>query len=95
MNPFDQEKITSSIVKMICLDMQAFNIVENRGFKSLISALQPNYSMVTKKTLSKKYIPEIYEKKKELVVMDLKINHWIVLLQQIYGKPGMMIAFLV
>ena len=43
----EQDQITNSIVKMICLDMQPLNIVESKGFTSLISSLNPNYTMVS------------------------------------------------
>lgn len=46
---------------MICNDMQPKSIVENEGFKRLISYLEPRYTMPTRKTFSRKILVQMYE----------------------------------
>ncbi|CAG9828478.1 unnamed protein product [Diabrotica balteata] len=47
------EKITQSIVYMICKDMQPFSIVERDGFKKLMKNLVPHYELPSRFTLKR------------------------------------------
>ncbi|XP_063218417.1 zinc finger BED domain-containing protein 4-like [Bacillus rossius redtenbacheri] len=69
--------ITRLIGEMICLDNQPLCIVENKGFRQLISKLEPRYTIPTRKTFSQKIIPEMYEKVRDKVVSQLKVVEFI------------------
>ncbi|XP_063239945.1 zinc finger BED domain-containing protein 4-like [Bacillus rossius redtenbacheri] len=66
------EKFNCLIAQMICLDQQPFSIVENVGFRQLVQALEPRYTIPTRKTFSNKLIPEMYSNLKENVKKELE-----------------------
>lgn len=49
-----------NIAKMIALDFQPLSMVEDEGFKILIQSLRPEYTLPSRKTLSDKILPELY-----------------------------------
>ena len=57
-----KKKIDNLITEMVCLDMQPFSVVEDRGFKSLIKELEPRYEMLSRRQLTRVYLPELYRK---------------------------------
>lgn len=54
------KQITKLIAEMICLDLQPFSIVENKGFRNLLSHLEPRFTIPCRKILANKIIPEMY-----------------------------------
>lgn len=42
-------------------DLQPFSIVEDKGFKEFIQALNPAYELPSRKTISKTFLPALYE----------------------------------
>ncbi|KAL1426820.1 hypothetical protein MTO96_017962 [Rhipicephalus appendiculatus] len=48
------------IGRMIALDLQPYEIVENKGFQDLIRHLQPHYKIPHSTTFSRAVIPELY-----------------------------------
>ncbi|KAJ8880917.1 hypothetical protein PR048_017390 [Dryococelus australis] len=59
------------IAGMICIDNQPLSLVENTGFRNLINHLEPRYIIPTRKTISTKIIPAMYQTVKENVVYQL------------------------
>lgn len=55
-------KITELIGCMICSDLLPFSMVENAGFKDLISYLEPRYTIPSRHTISNTVIPNLYER---------------------------------
>lgn len=49
------------IVRMIALDFQPYEFVENKGFQDLIHHLQPQYKIPHRTTFSRTVIPELYQ----------------------------------
>lgn len=49
---------------MICIDNQPYSMVEDQGFKRLMSYLEPRYNIPSRKYFSTKLIPQLYEKTK-------------------------------
>ncbi|CAH2104773.1 unnamed protein product [Euphydryas editha] len=46
---------------MICTDLQPLQIVENKGFINFVETLNSDYVLPNRKTLSEKYLPELYQ----------------------------------
>jgi hypothetical protein len=43
------KRLTNNIVKMICLDLQPLSMVEDSGFRSLMSEAEPRFVIPTRK----------------------------------------------
>ncbi|XP_065639326.1 zinc finger BED domain-containing protein 4-like [Hydra vulgaris] len=56
---------------MICLDLQPYCIVEDKGFTRLLKNLAPNYTIPSRKYFSTKVIPLMYETIKAKVKYEL------------------------
>lgn len=63
--------ITNAIGLFIAADLQPYSVVENTGFKHLISVLEPRYSMPSRSHLTTKVVPSMYEDVKEKVLGGL------------------------
>lgn len=57
-----QKKIDDALIKMITKDFQPFKIVEDEGFRHFVNLLNPSYKIPNRHTLSKVYIPALYQK---------------------------------
>ncbi|XP_026284719.2 zinc finger BED domain-containing protein 4-like [Frankliniella occidentalis] len=55
------KKITRKILEMIALDYQPISIVEDKGFRALINLLEPRYVLPSRKWLSGKGLPDLYQ----------------------------------
>lgn len=47
---------------MFTKDYQPFRVMEDNGFKEFVKLLNPNYILPDRHSISKKYIPALYEK---------------------------------
>ncbi|XP_034023456.1 zinc finger BED domain-containing protein 1-like [Thalassophryne amazonica] len=63
--------ITNAIGLFIAADLQPYSVVENAGFKHLISVLEPRYSIPSRSHLTTKLLPSMYEDAKENVLTGL------------------------
>lgn len=67
----DKNVIDKALVKMIGKDLQPLSVVENEGFRDYTNALQPLYTLPTRKTLTNNLIPkfckDISDKLKEML----------------------------
>lgn len=50
------------LAKMTALDFQPFSVVGDKGFRKFIHALNPMYAIPSRKTLSQKIIPSLYDR---------------------------------
>lgn len=66
-----QTLITQKIAQMICIDMQPYSIVEDKGFRELIKAAEPRYVMPSRKTFSTEIIPNLYSQTVATVKSDV------------------------
>ncbi|XP_073470722.1 zinc finger BED domain-containing protein 4-like [Aquarana catesbeiana] len=67
--PIRQSKLDEQLVKMIALDLQPFSVVDDKGFRSFVKALDPSYVLPNRKTLSGSLLPQLYDSiKAELMV---------------------------
>ncbi|XP_077155210.1 E3 SUMO-protein ligase ZBED1-like [Ranitomeya variabilis] len=64
MTPARKKAVDEELAKMIAKDFQPLTIVEDKGFKSFVHALNPVYALPTRKTLSQTLIPKLYERER-------------------------------
>ena len=55
------QSLTDSILYMICVDLQPLSIVEDIGFRRLMSTSEKRYVIPCRKTFRTKLIPELYQ----------------------------------
>lgn len=53
--------INKLIAEIICLDLQAFSLVEDLGFRRLMNKLEPRYTIPSRKTFRNKKLVELYD----------------------------------
>ncbi|GBN17231.1 Zinc finger BED domain-containing protein 4 [Araneus ventricosus] len=57
----ETQKINNELLKMFIFDYQPFNIVNDRGFRAFVSALNPSYRLPSRDTIVNTLLPAIYE----------------------------------
>jgi len=55
-----KKELDTALMWMICLDFQPYNIVEHKGFRDFVLALDPRYNLPSKHTLKYNYINKEY-----------------------------------
>jgi len=56
-------------MKLIALDLQPLSIVENKGFKELLTILQPRFKIPSRYYFTNHILPELYDEiKVELLI---------------------------
>lgn len=55
-----QHSIDEGLANMIVTDFQPFSIMEDKGFKGFVKALNPTYTLPSRKTRSLTIIPKVY-----------------------------------
>lgn len=53
-------KYNKALAYSIAVDMLPYSIVEKQGFQHFVRCLQPGYEMPSRKTITEKYVPELY-----------------------------------
>lgn len=74
MTPLKQNKIPvdEDLAIMIACDFQPFSIVEDRGIRDYSHSLNPQYVIPSRKTISEKIIPRLYER--EQTALQERVN---------------------
>ena len=62
--PERQKSIDEELAKMIALDFQPFSVVDVKGFRKFIHVLKPMSAILSRKTLSQKIIPGLYDRER-------------------------------
>lgn len=57
-----KKNLDQKLLRLFVNDFQPFKIVEDSGFKQFVKALNPNYELPNRHTISKELIPALYEK---------------------------------
>lgn len=57
----NKKNIDAHLLKLFYCDYQPFRVVEDVGFKQFVRALNPNYELPSRQTISNSYIPSLYE----------------------------------
>ncbi|XP_037819087.1 E3 SUMO-protein ligase ZBED1-like, partial [Lucilia sericata] len=58
-----EEKIHNALLQMITIDLRPLSIVENIGFQEFTKALNPDYKLPNRITLTKSLLPKVYDKR--------------------------------
>ena len=66
--------ITRAIGTMVAVGLRPYSVVENEGFIQLLRVLEPRYSMISRKELTKTVVPEIYSELKAKVKHSLSLS---------------------
>lgn len=61
------------VMKMIAQDLQPFSVVEDKGFKRLVSALDPRYELPSRRELVRNHLPSIYNQEVDRVKRELEM----------------------
>ena len=59
--PLGQKQLDDQLAKMIARDFQPYTIVEDAGFRAFTKLLNPSYTLPSRKTLSNKIVPDLYQ----------------------------------
>ncbi|XP_056269527.1 zinc finger BED domain-containing protein 4-like [Pseudoliparis swirei] len=59
-----QKTIDEELAKMIACDFQPFSVVDDKGFRRFIHALNPMYAIPSRKTVSQGIIPGLYDRER-------------------------------
>lgn len=52
--------LTSAVMKFIATDMQPINVVNKKGFRALVTALDPRYKLPSYSTFKRDELPKLY-----------------------------------
>ena len=76
--------LDESLVNMITTDLQPPFIVEDTGFQSFISALDPRYKPPSRRTIMRSLLPEKYRSEKEKLQETLSSVKYVALTTDIW-----------
>ena len=82
-NPRAKE-ITTAIAEMIAVDNQPFSIVEDMGFVRLLKRLRPLYQPPSRRYITEKIMPEIYQEIRKVVENQMNDARFISLTTDIW-----------
>ncbi len=83
-------KLTESVCYFVAKDMQPLDTVDDSGFRHLLKTFEPRYDPPSRKTITTKYLPEMYDAERQkiknevsqtvsfaliLLRMDFRANH--------------------
>ena len=74
-----KQRLDNLICEMVCLDMQPFTIVEDRGFRNLCKEFDPRYPMLGRRQLTRNCLPKLYQKHFGVVKNELDKAEFIAL----------------
>lgn len=66
-----KKQIDRLLVEMIALDLQPLSIVENKGFKRLMKFIDPRYELPSRRSITRRLIPERCTTERERVKAEL------------------------
>ena len=61
-------KLTDAVVYFICKDMQPLSTIDDVGFRHMAKAFEPRYTPSSRKTISAKHLPLLYESVKAKIL---------------------------
>ena len=68
----ERRKMHKSVAKMICVDLQAYKMVERQGFKDFIFEHMPDYKLPSRTTISRSYVPQLYSEMEKNIRNELE-----------------------
>ena len=64
-------KITQSVLSFICKDMRPLSVVENEGFRNMMTTLEPRYTIPSRQHITDIALPKLYGQVKAKVLDSL------------------------
>lgn len=61
-------KITQSVIYFICKDMRPLSVVENDGFRHMLTTLEPRYTIPSRQHITDTALPNLYKQVKATVL---------------------------
>ena len=55
-----KQSIDKMIAEFVAIDMQPFSVVEDKGFRRIVNALDPRYTLPSRRTLTRSLLPDLY-----------------------------------
>lgn len=71
-------------MQMIVQGLQPLSVVEDKGFKRLVSALNPRYGLPSRRELVRNHLPSIYNQEVDRVFTEIEITHVVSLTTDIW-----------
>ena len=65
--PLLRDTLTQSVCYFVAKDMQPIDTINDKGFQAMIKKFEPRYTPPDRKTLSTKYLPQMYETEKKRI----------------------------
>lgn len=84
----NSKNVDKALLRMVCVDFQPLQVVENTGFQEYTRALNPNYELPSRKILSEKFIPEQYSLAKKATQEMLKVTDYIALTTDLWTSDS-------
>ncbi|CAB3246549.1 unnamed protein product [Arctia plantaginis] len=84
----NSKNVDKALIRMVCIDFQPLQVVENKGFQDYTLALNPNYELPSRKILSEKLIPEQYSMAKKATQEMLKATDYIALTTDLWTSDS-------
>ena len=66
------KSLTNSVCYCIAKDMMPFSTVSNKGFKDMLHTFEPRYILPDRKTITQRYMPEMYQKEKAKITKAME-----------------------
>ena len=67
MDPLRQKRVDDLLARMVARDLQPYTVVEDIGFRDFVKELNPNYVLPSRKTLSTRIVPDLFNRTYEIV----------------------------
>ncbi|KAL0872158.1 hypothetical protein ABMA27_004567 [Loxostege sticticalis] len=84
----NSKNVDKALIKMVCIDFQPLQVVENTGFQEYTRTLNPNYELPSRKILSEKMIPEQYSTARKATQEMLKAINYIALTTDLWTSDS-------
>lgn len=84
----NSKNVDKALMRMVCIDFQPLQVVENIGFQEYTRVLNPIYELPSRKILSEKLIPEQYSTAKKATQEMLKAIDYISLTTDLWTSDS-------
>ncbi|KAK4322167.1 hypothetical protein Pmani_007078 [Petrolisthes manimaculis] len=79
-----KQQLDSLVVKMIVKDMQPLSVVEDEGFRELVTGLDPRYTLPSRRDLVRTHLPRLFQLEKQRLHEELASANYIALTTDIW-----------
>lgn len=69
-----KEKLNKAIAVMMAVDLKPYSCVEDKGFKKLMEIAVPGYTVPSRTTFSRRYMPLLYEETRKSIQNTISLD---------------------